>query len=113
MFSYHNKTFKPVQNAANGEVSSESSFQYKQKGNVVSAEYAGGEILSGHLLGLVDPEGCINMHYHHVNNEGKLMAGFCHSKPELLPDGRIRLHEQWQWTTGNQTKGSSILEECA
>jgi hypothetical protein len=39
------------------------------------------------------------------------MTGVCHSKPEILKNGKIRLHETWQWTSGDQSKGKSILEE--
>lgn len=31
--------------------------------------------------------------------------------PEILPDGRIRLHERWQWTNGDGSSGTSIVEE--
>ena len=30
---------------------------------------------------------------------------------ELLPDGRIRLHEKWQWTSGDLSSGESVIEE--
>ncbi len=39
------------------------------------------------------------------------MTGICHSNPEILKSGKIRLHEKWQWTSGNLTKGESIIEE--
>jgi len=39
------------------------------------------------------------------------MTGVCRSTPELLPDGRIRLHEKWQWTCGDRASGESIIEE--
>jgi hypothetical protein len=42
---------------------------------------------------------------------GEFMAGECHSTPEVLPDGRIRLHERWQWTTGDRSRGESVIEE--
>ena len=41
----------------------------------------------------------------------KLMTGVCQSRPEILEDGRIRLHKTWQWTSGDGSKGSSIVEE--
>ena len=41
----------------------------------------------------------------------KLKNGFCKSIPELLPDGRIRLHETWEWTYGGDGTGESIVEE--
>lgn len=73
--------------------------------------YSGGKIIKGHLIGLVDAQGNIDMSYHQVNAEGKLMTGICNSKPEILENGKIRLHEKWQWTTGDNSKGNSILEE--
>jgi hypothetical protein len=30
-----------------------------------------------------------------------------------LPNGRLRLHEEWQWTNGDLSKGRSIVEEIA
>ena len=108
---YEGKTFRSVSNSAAGEVGTETVFQYHQQGCVVWAEYSGGEIEFGHLFATCDPEGCLDMAYHHVNKSGKLMAGICNSIPEILPDGRIRLHESWTWTLGGQGSGESTIEE--
>jgi hypothetical protein len=51
------------------------------------------------------------MHYHQVNTKGELMTGICRSVPEILPDGKILLHETWEWTSGDYSKGKSLLEE--
>ncbi len=109
--NYHNKKFRPVSNTENGETSEDTLFQYQQEGNILTCSYSGGQIISGQLIGLVDDQGNIDMRYHQVNQKGELMTGICQSKPEILPDGRIRLHETWQWTSGDQSKGNSILEE--
>jgi len=39
------------------------------------------------------------------------MTGVCRTTPEQLPDGRLRLHETWHWTSGDGSAGSSVLEE--
>ncbi len=109
--NYNNKKFKPLFNSKNGEVTDDLIFEYQQNGNMLTCTYSGSKIKSGHLIGLVDEEGKIEMVYHQVNAKGKLMTGKCISTPELLKDGRIRLHEKWQWTNGDQSKGSSILVE--
>ncbi|WP_281232569.1 n-acetylglutamate synthase [Flavobacterium gelatinilyticum] len=111
MINYNNKTFSPVSNTENGETSSETFFHYKQNGNILTSEYSGGQIVSGHLIGLVDNEGNIEMRYHQVNKKGELMTGICTSKPEILENGKIRLHETWQWTSGDLSKGNSVIEE--
>ncbi|MGM9477407.1 n-acetylglutamate synthase [Pedobacter sp. GSP4] len=111
MINYNNKVFRPISNTENGETTDETVFTYKQHGNLLSAEYSGGKIRFGHLIGLVDENGNIEMRYHQVNRQGELMTGICHSKPERLASGKIRLHETWEWTSGDRSKGESIIEE--
>lgn len=111
MINYNNKTFRPVSNTENGETSSETIFTYRQDGNILTSAYMGGKIKYGHLVGLVDANGNIDMRYHQVNQNGELMTGICQSKPEMLQNGKIRLHESWEWTSGDKSKGQSILEE--
>ena len=109
--NYHDKLCRPISNTANGETSEQTVFHYKQTGNILTAEYAGGQIQKGHLIGLVDELGNIDMRYHQVNEKFVLMPGTCQSTPEILPNGKILLHERWEWTSGNKSKGSSIIEE--
>ena len=111
MINYNGKIFRPISNTENGETSSETIFHYKQVDNVLTSEYSGGQIKNGHLIGLVDNEGNIEMRYHQVNDKGELMTGICQSKPEILENGKIRLHESWEWTSGDKSKGQSIIEE--
>ena len=47
--NYHNKTFRPVQNTANGETAEENAFDYQQTSNILTSEYKGGQIVKGHL----------------------------------------------------------------
>lgn len=109
--NYNNLSFKAVSNSENGDVSSEMVFRYEQEGNVVTCTYTGENILKGHLIGLVDAAGCIQMRYHQVNRKGELLTGVCASKPERMPNGKVRLHESWKWTSGDLSSGTSILEE--
>jgi hypothetical protein len=111
MIDYNNKTFRPISNTENGETSNETLFHYKQEGHVLTSEYAGGKVKIGHLIGLVDSEGGIEMRYHQINDQGEFMTGICHSTPEILKNGKIRLHEKWEWTSGDKSKGQSIIEE--
>lgn len=108
---YNNRTFRAVSNTGNGEVSGDTLFRYRQEGNVLTAAYEGGRVARGHLMGLVDGAGNLAFSYHHINTDGQLMAGLCDSTPEVLPDGRIRLHERWRWTTGDRSAGTSVVEE--
>ena len=53
----------------------------------------------------------LTMVYQHVNVQGKIMTGKCVSTPEVLDDGRLRLWEEWEWTSGGEGKGKSVVEE--
>ena len=109
--NYDNRRFVSVANAANGEVSGETIFHYHQQDRLVWAEYRGGAIVFGSLIAKVDEAGCLEMRYQHLNTAGELMTGRCYSTPEVLSDGRLRLHERWQWTSGDGSTGTSIVEE--
>ena len=109
--NYNNKRFRSVSSTENGEITEQSIFHYKQKENVLTCEYLGEGIIIGHLIGLVEPNGNIDMRYHQINTKGQITTGICQSKPEMLANGKIRLFENWQWTSGDCSKGTSILEE--
>ncbi|QDH80133.1 n-acetylglutamate synthase [Echinicola soli] len=109
--NYNNKSFKTVSNSDNGEVSGETIFDYKQEGNVLSGYYSGGGVTKGNLIGTVDEKGTIKMRYCHINTKGEIKTGKCISKPSQAANGKIRLHELWQWTSGDFSKGESIIEE--
>ena len=111
MPNYNNKTFKSVSNTTNGEVGNETLFYYYQKDKVVWAEYSGGSIIKGFLIARLIENDELDMRYEHINKAGDLMTGICHSTPEILADGRIRLYEKWQWTSGDFSSGESIIEE--
>ena len=111
MIDYNGKIFKPIENTENGETSNETVFMYNQVGNILTSEYSGGKIKKGHLIGIVDENGDIDMRYHQVNEKNEIMTGICKSKPEILENGKIRLHESWKWTSGDNSKGKSIMEE--
>ena len=109
--NYNNKKFRVVENSENGETTTETIFEYKQNGNILTSEYRSSQIITGHLIGLVAKNGNIEMRYHQVNLKGELMTGICFSKSELTSNGKIRLYEKWEWTSGDKSIGESILEE--
>jgi hypothetical protein len=110
-FNYEGRIFRSVANSAAGDVSGETTFHYRQRGSVAWATYDGGSILFGTLLAKVDAGGSLDMRYQHLTTAGAFRSGHCHSRPELLPNGRLRLHEHWTWTDRAQGDGVSLIEE--
>ena len=108
---YEGRRFRSVENSETGEVGPETVFNYGQDGDIVSATYGGGGVRSGVLIATVDNAGNLDARYAHVNASGELMTGECRTTPERLPDGRLRLHEEWRWTSGDGSSGRSVVEE--
>lgn len=108
--NYNDRVFRGKSNSENGEVSGQTQFHYHQCGDSVWADYSGGEIVSGHLQGKVYSDGSLEFVYHHENIKGELMAGKCRSYPDYV-DGNLVLKENWQWFTGDQSTGTSEVEE--
>lgn len=109
--SYDGRCFVPLMNTENGEVDGNTLFRYHQKGNLLWAEYSGGDILKGHLIGTVAPNGELNFYYQHENEQQQLRVGKCHSIPHVMEDGKIELSEEWQWLNGDKSAGASRLQE--
>ena len=107
-FSVDGRLFTAVENSESGEVSDQTIFCYYQKGNVIWAEYSGGSVVKGFLVGTMDEKQCLHFTYQHINTAGELKAGSCDSEPQE-ENGRLRFYEKWQWTTGEE--GTSIIEE--
>ncbi|MCE6990910.1 n-acetylglutamate synthase [Dyadobacter sp. CY323] len=111
MINYNNKVFVAVSNSENGEVESGMEFLYHQSGNIVTSTYHGDTILYGHLIAVVDSDSNLDMRYHQINQKGEIMTGICKSTAEIMPNGKVRLHEKWKWTSGDFSEGDSVLEE--
>lgn len=111
MINYDGRKFVLIENTPNGEVSLATVFEYKQEGHILSATYHGGEIIKGTIIGIVKDNGCLKFRYIHINKKNEIRGGQCYSIPEILTDGRIRLHENWKWLDNDQSEGESIVEE--
>ena len=107
--SLDGRVFRAVSNP-DGEVSEgDTLFHYSQQADLVHARYEGGGIRLGFLVGTRDGD-ALDFRYAHVNPAGETATGHCTSRIEVLPDGRVRLHETWAWDSRDGS-GSSVVEE--
>ncbi len=111
--NYDGRSFRTVTNTDNGEVTEDTTFRYHQRGKMVWAEYEGGPVLRGTLIGTVSDDGSLDFGYQHLNREFELRTGLCHSVPEPIfgPGGKLRIREEWRWTNGDGSSGESLIEE--
>ncbi|GAA3301228.1 hypothetical protein Dvina_35555 [Dactylosporangium vinaceum] len=82
---------------------------YHQDGSLVWAEFAGGPVRTGRLVGTCAADGVIKAAYCQVMADGAVVAGTCVSTPDRLADGRLRLTERWRRDDGSV--GVSRIEE--
>ena len=109
--NYDGKFFVPKMNSENGEVDGQTVFSYHQDENLLWAEYSGGDIIKGTLIGMVKPDGFLEFTYQHVNNQMQTRVGKCQSTPKILENGKLELTEEWQWMNGDCSEGKSVLVE--
>jgi hypothetical protein len=111
VIDYDERHFASVANSESGDVGSGTTFHYRQRDDIVWATYQGGAVAFGTLIARVQRDGSLDMRYQHVTADGAIKTGRCLSRPEILVDGRIRLHERWQWTENGTETGESVIEE--
>jgi hypothetical protein len=107
--SLEGRRFRAIGAAEGGDVGPDTVFEYRQEGHIVHAWYAGGDVQLGFLVGLRAVDS-IEFRYVQLRADGSTASGHCRSRIECLPDGRLRLHERWQWDS-QPGGGSSIVEE--
>ncbi|WP_027341492.1 hypothetical protein [Hamadaea tsunoensis] len=84
---------------------------YRQQGDLLWGDFAGGDVRRGSLTGVSDVDGILDFTYTMVLADGEVVAGRCHSEPLVLDDGRIRLVETWERYGDGASTGVSELEE--
>jgi hypothetical protein len=98
--------------SSTGDCTAETRFRYTQRGESVAATYEGGAIRAGSLAAVVR-DGTLDVTYTHLTAAGTLRRGECETIPELLADGRIRLHESWRWLGSGAPREYAVVEEVA
>ncbi|MDN3261503.1 hypothetical protein QWJ26_17070 [Streptomyces sp. CSDS2] len=101
--------FAPVSDQAPGQVGTRTRFAYHEQGGAVWAEYAGGDVVRGHLVGTREGDR-LDFRYVQLRTDGTTASGHCVSTVEELADGRLRLAETWEWESAPGS-GSSVVEQ--
>ncbi|MER5727310.1 hypothetical protein ABT084_02940 [Streptomyces sp. NPDC002138] len=101
--------FVPVADQAAGQVGRQTRFEYREQDGHVWAEYAGGDVVRGHLVG-TRADDTIDFRYVQLRLDGTTASGHCVSLVTELPDGRLRLEEDWAWES-QEGSGTSGVEQ--
>ena len=109
--NYNCRHFVPKSNTENGEIDEKTIFHYFQDKDTFWAEYSGGDVEKGFIIGKAASNGELDFHYQHMNKDDQVRIGKCHSIPHILENGKIELHEKWQWLNGDMSCGESVITE--
>jgi hypothetical protein len=107
VFHYHGRRFR----AATGDGGGVPVAHYHQDADLVWGEFTGGHVRRGSLVGTCGPDGVLDFTYCMADEDGQVISGRCHSVPDRLDDGRIRLTERWERYGPHAAMGISYLEE--
>ncbi|WP_405832099.1 hypothetical protein [Streptomyces sp. NBC_01176] len=99
----------PVADQAPGQVGTGTRFTYHEKDGEIWAEYAGGDIVRGRLLGTREGDR-LDFRYVQLGRDGTTSGGHCVSDVVELSDGRLRLEETWEWESRTGS-GTSVVEQ--
>ncbi|WP_030972939.1 hypothetical protein [Streptomyces sp. NRRL S-1824] len=99
----------PVADQAPGQVGTRTRFTYHEEKGAIWADYAGGEVLRGHLVGTRTGDR-LDFRYVQLKQDGTTSSGHCVSTVVGLADGRVRLTERWEWES-QEGSGTSVVEE--
>lgn len=105
-FNFNNKTFSLIENTENGKVNSETIFEYKQEGNLVTADYFGGAIKYGKIIANLK-NNKLNMLYQCITTDNELKAGKAIAKISLTKYNKMKLKLNWEWLNDKNESGIS------
>lgn len=108
--NFDNKIFSLVQNSDKGQVDSETIFEYKQDGDLVTADYFGGAIKYGKIIAQLEGDK-LNMLYQCLTTSNELKAGKATAKITFTDNGKLKLSLDWEWLSNKDEKGHSVYVE--
>ncbi len=111
MINYDGRTFRSAAAETASADGAGPVGHYHQDGDVVWAEFAGGKVVRGSLVGSCRRDGVLELAYSQLLSTGEVVAGRCTSVPDVLEDGRIRLSEHWERFGPAGSTGVSVIEE--
>lgn len=108
MVSLHNVVMHVIETSANGVVNQDTRFVFQQRDTQVYAEYAGGKIARGYLVGNREND-ALTFVYCQIQHDGTIDSGRSQAQLEIR-NGRLRLIEHFEWASRPDKRGMNIFE---
>lgn len=100
-----------IKTAENGVVNHETIFHFSQNEGLVTAEYQGGKILKGFLVGKLSPQNQLEFSYCQMQIDGKLDNGLSICQLSKDENGKIILTEYFEWKSRPGEFGTNVFQE--
>ena len=108
-FNFNNKTFSLIENSELGETNTETVFKYKQKGDLVTADYHGGSIKYGKIIAhLIEDK--LHMVYQCITTNNELKSGKAIADIIINENNKMKLKLNWEWLNTNEKGVSEYIE---
>lgn len=101
-----NKSFKTKENKK-GLSSGDTVFQYFQNDKTITANYSGGKIKTGFIVGKQLDDTKIELLYQCLTTEGELLAGKSNGIVKENEEGLLEIKFHWNWLNGDKSGGES------
>lgn len=99
-----------VESASNGVVDKDTIFVFNQTNNCVTANYSGGKIEKGFLVGTID-EDKLNFSYCQLQTDGVLDYGLSTCKLSVGKNEKLIMREFFEWKSRPGEFGTNIFQE--
>lgn len=109
---YNNRFFKGCENYDSGDFNQDTVFHYRQTEDIIWATFRGGGVKFGTAVGTMNEDSSFFIGWQYISSGGDLITGTSVSAPEILPDGRIKIHESWS-IDGGESGISSVIETAS
>jgi len=105
-YDFNHKTFSLLENSSEGKADSETIFEYRQDGDLVTADYHGGEIRYGKIIALLKNDE-LHMRYQCLTGKNELKSGKAVAAISMTSNNKIKLTLDWEWLGESNKKGIS------
>ncbi|HSW71909.1 MAG TPA: hypothetical protein VLG44_00680 [Chlamydiales bacterium] len=109
--SLNNIRMNVIHTDASGVVNHETIFYFSESNGVISAEYSGGKISQGFLVGKFTNDNQLVFSYCQMQVDGKLDFGTSQCTVSRANNGKIILTEHFEWASRPGEFGTNIFQE--
>ena len=108
-FNLHNLRMNAVETDENGVIDERTIFEFRQEGRSVHAEYSGGRIERGFLVGVIAGSS-FEFRYCQLEAGGVLNGGESKCELRITEDSKVQIVEHFEWAS-RPGGGRNVIQE--